>query len=329
MISGAYFKFKNACKFGGFHFLAAILCDKIFHTKTKRKVINKIIAECVEEDEEFLKKKAAAYFSLKTGQKIDYLEPKKFSEKIQWIMLHDSTQIKAELTDKYLVRTYITKKIGDEHLIPLLGVWDRFEEIDFEKLPEQFVLKCNHGSGMNVVVKNKEAINQDLMRTQFDIWLNSNFSYNNFELQYNGINPKILAEKYIEQMDGNLYDYKVHCFNGEPRFIQVIGNRDFEAHTAKQLFYDFNWKSQSWTTGSYPKYVKELPRPNKLEVLYDLSKKLCYQFDYVRVDFYIIEDKILFGEMTFTPNAGLYQYNDDFTEAIDCMLGEMIKISKN
>lgn len=309
--------------------MAAILCDKIFHTKTKRKVINKIIAECVEEDEEFLKKKAAAYFSLKTGQKIDYLEPKKFSEKIQWIMLHDSTQIKAELTDKYLVRTYITKKIGDEHLIPLLGVWDRFEEIDFEKLPEQFVLKCNHGSGMNVVVKNKEAINQDLMRTQFDIWLNSNFSYNNFELQYNGINPKILAEKYIEQMDGNLYDYKVHCFNGEPRFIQVIGNRDFEAHTAKQLFYDFNWKSQSWTTGSYPKYVKELPRPNKLEVLYDLSKKLCYQFDYVRVDFYIIEDKILFGEMTFTPNAGLYQYNDDFTEAIDCMLGEMIKISKN
>ena len=317
------FRLISAYKFGGFKYLLVAVQDVLCKTKNRRKMTRHIISTCGESD---IESKAAAYFGMETGQHINYREPKRFNEKIQWLMIHEATIERANLTDKYLVRAFVERKLGAECLIELLGAWDSFEEIDFKNLPEQFVLKCNHGSGMNVVIKSKANCDYGRLKKTFDEWMKTNFAYNNFELHYKNIKPRIIAEKYIEELDGNLFDYKVHCFNGEPKFIQVIGNRDLEAHSAKQLIYDFEWKQLPWSFGDYPKYSSDLARPSVLEKLYDYSKKLSDGFSYVRVDFYIINDSVLFGEMTFTPNSGMYIYNQDFTEEVDYMLGEMIDL---
>lgn len=155
-------------------------------------------------------------------------------------------------------------------------------------------------------------------------WLNTNHAFHSLELHYKDIKPKIIAEKYIEEIDGNLFDYKVHCFHGKPTYIQVIGNRDLKSHSGLQLVYDFNWNEQDWSFGDYPKYREGLKRPSMLEELYRLSRILCEEFEYVRVDFYIILEQILFGEMTFTPGSGFYRYNDDWTLETDLMLGNII-----
>lgn len=328
MFESRWIQLKGMWKFGGARLLFAYIRDRICHSKTRERIINGIIAKNITtENDHSIEEKAAAYFCMKTGQTINYLAPQTFNEKIRWMMLYDSTPLKTQLTDKYRVREFVEKRIGAEYLIPLLGVWNKFEQINFEKLPEQYVLKCTHGSGMNVVVKNRDANDYESMRLQFGLWLETNFAYRNFELQYKEISPLIIAEKYIEEGDGNLLDYKVHCFNGEPRYIQVIGNRNLKEHTGRQLLYDFDANRLDWTFGDYPRYEQGILETDKLQLLYGISKRLAKDFDYVRVDLYIIRDKVLFGEMTFTPNAGLYTYNKDFTESVNRMLGSLIKIS--
>ena len=141
------------------------------------------------------------------------------------------------------------------------------------------------------------------------------------------IMPVYNAEKYIEEVDGNLFDYKVHCFHGEPTYIEVIGDRDLEKHKGKQLIYDFDWNEQQWSFGDYLRYKEGLKRPPVLKQLYQLSKVLCEEFEYVRVDFYIISGQILFGEMTFTPSGGFCPYNDEWRPENDLMLGEKIRLS--
>lgn len=264
-------------------------------------------------------------YRIEMGQPLDLVYPKKFTEKIQWMKLYDRNPLKTILADKYAVRDYIKEKIGEEHLIPLLGVWNQFEEIDFDEFPDSFVLKCNHSCGATVVVKNKNEMDKKQIETDMKKWLSKNFAFHSLELHYKDIEPKIIAEKYIEEMDGNLFDYKVHCFHGEPTYIQVIGDRDLRAHTGRHLVYDFDWNEQNWTTGKpYLKYKEGLKRPAVLEELYQLSRILCKEFEYVRVDFYIIQGHILFGEMTFTPGSGYYIYDDDWTPEADLMLGEKI-----
>lgn len=265
----------------------------------------------------------------KMGEEIDLDRPVLFTEKIQWLILHDNTSKKAELADKYLVREWVKNKIGEQYLIPLLGVWDDFESIDFEQLPEKFVLKCNHGSGYNYIVKDKDKMNYEKIKKKFEKWMKINFAFRvTLELQYRNITRKIIAEKYIEQLDGNLLDYKVHCFMGEPCYIQVIGDRDLMRHTGQQMIFDVLWNEQTWGFGDYPKYIRKIQRPDALEQMLDLSRKLSYGFVYVRIDFYIIENQPMFGEMTFTPGGGIYRYNKDWTYESDKELGDLIDISK-
>lgn len=282
---------------------------------------------------EQLKDSLKRWYRKETGRILDLEYDQGFDEKIQKLKLvygneqYKNFDLVCELCDKLAARGWIKKLIGEEFLVPLLGKWERFEEIDFNELPEKFVLKCNHGSGMNYVIKDKSNIDIYRMRDMFTYWLNINYAYyTGFEMQYKNVHPAIIAEKYIEELDGNLFDYKVHCFNGEPLYIQIIGDRDLATHEAKQLVYDFNWNKQKWTFGDYPRYEKELERPSNLGKLYQLCKKLCEDFEYVRVDFYIIESQILFGEMTFTPGSGLYKYNNDYTKDVDSFLGKKIDL---
>ncbi len=169
---------------------------------------------------------------------LDIDNPGSYNEKIQWIKLHDVTPLMTKLADKYLVREWVADKIGEQYLVPLLGVWDCFDDINFDELPDRFVLKCNHGSGMNLVVKDKKSFDWAEAKNKFDRWMAINFAFQNgFELQYKDIPRKIIAEEYIEQMDEDLLDFKIHCFKGEPKIVQVIGSRELAHHTAKEAFF--------------------------------------------------------------------------------------------
>ena len=144
----------------------------------------------------------------------------KTNEKIKWLKLYDSTPKKTYLTDKYLVRRWIKKKIGEEYLIPLIGVYDKFEDINFKNLPKDFVIKCNHGCGYNIIVKDKFSLNLTIVKSKIDKWMDENYAFKNgLELQYRDIKPKIIIEKYMDDNTGDLRDYKFHCFNGKPKFL--------------------------------------------------------------------------------------------------------------
>ena len=177
-----------------------------------------------------------------THQPLDLEHPKTFSEKTQWLKLHGHLDEQRDLVDKYKVRDWIREKVGEEYLIPLLGVWDRFDEIDFDKLPDRFVLKTNHGAGWNYIVQDKSKLDKADAKAKFDLWTKLNFTYyqGGLELQYEHIQPKIIAEQFIENDGGDLYDYKLCCFDGEPKVIIYIMNRYVDADE-RIICFDTDW----------------------------------------------------------------------------------------
>ncbi len=257
------------------------------------------------------------------GRPLNWENPQTYNEKIHVSKVYMPTPLKTRLADKYAVREWIAEKIGSEYLIPLLGVYDSFDEIDFDALPEQFVIKCNHDSGSVTLVKDKRKIDRKALKRKYDRQMRMNFAWMGFEMQYRDIPPKIVVEKYIEQLDGGLLDYKVHCFNGKPEFMQVIGDRNFQKHTGFQRNYDFEWQNLGWIFEDYPEFTRELDRPKCLDEIYRLASVLSSDFEYVRVDFYALEDSVLFGEMTFTPANGTYRYQGTWTPELDYKLGAL------
>lgn len=263
------------------------------------------------------------------GVSLDYKEPKRFTEKIQWMIAFDNIPQKSMMADKLLVRKWIEDKIGSQYLIPFIGAWERFEEIDFDRMPNSFCLKMNHGSAMNYLVKNKAEFNYTEARNLFEWWLIRPFWATTLELQYRTIKPMIVAEKYIEEMTGGLNDYKIHCFNGEPLFIQCIGDRDIRRHIGYQKNYDLQWNELDWTFADYPDFPYEVLKPKCLDEMLWIAKKLCESFLYVRIDLYEVEGHVLFGEMTFTPSSGIYPYKDRWNETVDVQLGGKLSLLMN
>lgn len=236
-----------------------------------------------------------------TGETLNLENPSTFNEKIQWLKLYDSTALKTKLADKYLVREWVAQQIGEEYLIPLLGVWDHFDEIDFDKLPQQFVLKANHGSGWNIIVKDKSKLDKTDAKEKFDLWMTQNYSFQaGLELHYMNIPPKIIAEEYIENMD-DLYDYKFMCFDGKVAFLWV----DTERYTNhRRTLYDLSW-NQKKEFICYPPSEQTIKRPDNLDEMISLAEKLSQGFSHVRVDFYEIDGNVRFGELTFTSETGV------------------------
>ncbi|MBQ8482367.1 MAG: hypothetical protein IJ532_07535 [Alphaproteobacteria bacterium] len=247
--------------------------------------------------------------------------PKSFNEKIQWLKLYDSTPIKTRLADKYLVRDWVTEKIGEQYLIPLIGVYDKFEDINFSELPNQFVIKCNHGSGYNIVVNDKSKLNMEDTKKKLDRWMSENFAFRGgFELHYINIPHKIIIEKFLTNDGKALYDYKFWCFNGEVKYMQF---RDDFSENLKMVFYDLDWKKQYFYY-DHPLYEEPLKKPDNYQEMIDIAKKLCQGFAFVCVDLYRLENgNIKFGEMTFTRSSGGAHWND---EKYNIMLGNMIKL---
>lgn len=270
---------------------------------------------------EIYEKELCKWYMRATGKTLDLTNPQTYNEKIQWLKLYDSTPLKTRLADKYLVRDYVKEKIGEEYLIPLLGVWDSFDEIDFDTLPNSFVLKANHGSGWNIIVKDKTDFDKADAKRKFDAWMNTNFAFvSGFELHYYNIEPKIIAEQYLENGNDDLYDYKVFCFDGKVESVMFLSERKIGL---KMAFYDKEWNKLPFVY-SYPRNEAEVHRPENLEHILELAEKLSQGFAHVRVDFYVLNDgSTKFGEMTFTSASGVCEWNPPEQDRI---YGELIKL---
>lgn len=257
----------------------------------------------------------------KTTLNID--NPKTFNEKIQWLKLYDSIPIKTYLSDKYLVRRWVKDKIGEEYLIPLLGIYNKFEEIDFKNLPNRFVIKCNHGSGYNIIVKEKSQLNITDVKNKLNKWMNDNYAFKNgLELQYRNIEHKIIIEKYMDDGTGDLKDYKFHCFQGKPKLIWVDCDR-YRNH--KRNLYDLKWNQLPYIINTNYLSCPSQKKPKLLNKMIELSSILSKGFVYARIDFYIIFEKIYFGEITFTSSSGTDQIKP---RHFDRKLASLIKLPK-
>lgn len=239
-------------------------------------------------------------YKIKTGEELHLKNPYTFSEKIQWLKLYDATPIKTRLADKFLVREWIKEKIGEEYLIPLLGVWDSFDEIDFNLLPNRFVLKANHGCKWNVFVEDKQTFDRESAKNKFDHWMKLNYAFNSLELQYMNIPPKIIAEQYIDGLAENNYQFM--CFNGEVKFLWTdVG----PSNDKRQSYRLTDWNLLEVTLFKPRPFDDNIPKPKSLEKMVEIATILCQGFAHVRVDLYENNDQILFGEMTFTSGSGI------------------------
>lgn len=269
-------------------------------------------------DEKYLKLKYWACI----GKRLDLNNPKTFNEKLQWLKLYDRSELYTKLVDKYDVREYIKSKIGEEYLVPLYGVWNSFEEIDFDELPDQFVLKCTHDSGGVVICKNKKFFNRKNAKDKLKKHLSHNFYYLGREWPYKNIKPRIIAEPYLEDKKyGELRDYKFYMFNGELALSFVCSDR---ANSVKYTFFDKNKKFLDIKQCDCPN-DPTVELPQEYELMVDLARKLSKDFIHVRVDFYEINNKVFFGELTFYDASGFGYFEP---EEWDKKIGDMLKLPK-
>jgi hypothetical protein len=259
------------------------------------------------------------WYKRKTGETLDLENPKTFNEKMQWLKLYDSTPLKTRLTDKYLVRDWVRGQIGEKYLIPLYGVWDKFDDIDFDKLPDAFALKTNHGCKWHIIVSDKRTLDKAEAKRKIGKWLKTNFAFlYGLELQYKDIPPKIIAEELIENNGVVPFDYKIFCFHGAPKFILLNAEKHIEL---KMAFYDLDWNPLPFSI-SYPQYEEFVPKPDNLDEMLNIAAKLSRDFIHARVDLYRLDDGSLkFGELTFSSFTGMGKWSP---KEYDMIFGEMI-----
>lgn len=258
-------------------------------------------------------------YEIRMGQKLHLDHPETFNEKLNWLKLYDRRDAYTKMADKYEVRQYIAEKIGEEYLIPLLGVWDKAEDINPDSLPEQFVLKCTHDSASVVICRDKKCFDWKAAKEKLSRSLSVNYFYPSREWPYKNIVPRIIAEQYMADESGTeLKDYKIYNFGGRPELIQVDFGR-FVHH--ERNLYDLNWNYIDEQI-EYPKNPSvSIPRPEHLEHMLELARKLSEGIPSVRTDFYSINGRVYFGEITFYQEAGFAHFSSD---AYDQHLGSLI-----
>lgn len=274
------------------------------------------------------KKEANRAYKIFFKKEINWDNPKNLIEKIYWLQFNTDTSLWTKYADKYLVRDYIKECGYEEHLPQLYGKWDSANDIDFNELPNSFVLKTNNGCGTVLVVKNKSELNIKSTRKKLNRWLSIPYGYGAAQLHYTKINPCIIAEELLIQSKedslispNSLIDYKVFCINGEPQSIWVAYNRTHNGGVDMTL-YDLNWNKDDKNLVSSDYYTyseKDIPKPKCLDEMLEMSRKLSKPFSQVRVDFYVINNKPYIGELTFSTGWGYftYDYYDYLGDKID------------
>ena len=272
------------------------------------------------DDEVYLKRKYKACM----GKKLNLDSPKTFNEKLQWLKLHDRKPEYTMMVDKYAVRKYIADTIGEEYLIPLLGVWYNPDDIDFDALPNQFVLKCNHNSGLGMCIcKDKSKLNIEKVKADLRKGLQQNYYLTGREWPYKDVPRKIVCEKYMsDKGKEELSDYKVLCFDGEPKLIEIHHGRFNGVHT--QDIYDSTWCKTDIEQPGLPISNEVIGKPVFLDEMLNLSRKLSQGICHVRIDWYYTNNRLYFGEITFFDGSGF----DSFLGNADELLGSWIKLSK-
>ena len=236
--------------------------------------------------------------------------PRTFDEKLQWYKLNYRLPILTHLTDKYHVRDYLANKGFSSILNELYGVYSGVDEIDLSRLPDRFVLKANHGCGMNIVCKNKADLDWDRSRKLMKSWLRTNFYYLGREWAYKNIKPLLICEKYLENEEfGELIDYKFYCYNGKPEVLFVCTGR-YSVEGVKYNAYDMDW-NRIYAYKGKPGSDLAVEKPANLAAMIDIAGALSQGFPFIRVDLYSVHEKIVFGELTFYPDNGVCPFTPD------------------
>ncbi|BAL84387.1 hypothetical protein SELR_26790 [Selenomonas ruminantium subsp. lactilytica TAM6421] len=248
-------------------------------------------------------------FKKRVGYPLNLDNPRTFNEKLQWLKLHDRNPLYTKMVDKYEAKKYVAELIGEEYIIPTLGVWDHFDEIDFDELPNQFVLKCTHDSGSIVICKDKNNFDRQAAKKKLERGLRHNYYYaGGFEWPYKNVKPRIIAEKYmVDELTKELRDYKFFTFHGEPKALFIASERFKDGEETKFDFYDMQFHHLDLKSG-HPNAKCFNEKPKQFERMKVLASKLAGDTAHLRVDFYEINGKIYWGELTFFHWSGMVPF---------------------
>jgi len=262
-------------------------------------------------------------YKMNFGKKINWSSPETYNEKLQWLKVYYRNSEYTGLVDKFNVREYVKEKIGQEYLIPLIGVWDNVYDIQFDDIPDKFVMKCTHDSGGVYICNNKKDMGLDSLLSKFDNLMKHNYYLSNREWPYRFIQPRILIEKKIEQKNNDsLIDYKFFCFDGVVEYLFVATDRNKESEEVKFDFFDKKFNYINLKNG-HPNSIKQPEKPENYETMIELAEKLSSGIPHVRVDFYNIDGVIYFGEMTFFHHSGFVPFEP---ERFDYILGSCLNL---
>ena len=273
-------------------------------------------------DEEYLKRRYKARFH----RDLNLENPSYYTEKLQWLKLYDRNPLYTKLVDKYEVKKYISSIIGDEYIIKTLGVWDSFDEIDFESLPEKFVLKCTHDSGGLVICKDKTRFDRKAAKKKINRSLKTNFFWVGREWPYKNVKPRIIAEEYMEDATTKeLRDYKFFSFNGVTKALFIATERQNPNEDTKFDFFDENFNHLPFTNG-HPNALIPPEKPVRFNEMVEIANKLSEGIPHVRVDLYEVNGKVYFGELTFTHWSGFVPFDP---EEWDMKFGGWIRLPEH
>ena len=266
-------------------------------------------------------------FYKNTGRRLNLKNPKTWSEKLFWLNAYWQPEVKSICADKYRVRDFVTSKGYVDILLPLHGVWGKPDDIDFDALPNRFVLKCNHGCACNIIVEDKTKLDIAQAKKNLEMWLKKDYSLSYNEQHYARIKPLIICEAFLPVNSySDVIDFKIHCFNGTPKWIGICYDRDKNGENPQEMIYSPQWERLMYLKSDRADDGKYLAKPINLDRMLKIAMDLSVDFPYVRVDLYSVGEKIFFGELTFTPSGNLPE--DEYAVEVATIAGDYLDLSK-